>query len=73
MGAGQTGGWGYFLDAEPGKENDEGALEDRISRELLLSCVKKNTKQQEGETELTGGQKMCEDCGKNAPEPLCGS
>ena len=34
-----------------GKENDEGALEDRISRELLLSCVKKNTKQQEGETE----------------------
>ena len=27
VGAGQTGGWGYFLDAEPGKENDEGYLE----------------------------------------------
>merc|ERR1719327_1605174 len=27
VGAGQTGGWGYFLDAEPGKENDEGHLE----------------------------------------------
>ena len=27
VGAGQTGGWGYFLDAEPGKENEEGYLE----------------------------------------------
>ena len=32
VGAGQTGGWGYFLDAEPGKESEEGYLEGYAPR-----------------------------------------
>ena len=35
VGAGQTGGWGYFLDAEPGKEKEEGYLEGCAPRLTL--------------------------------------